>query len=334
MKIFRKTVTLCFWLLPLFGPAQSTQPQQKAVYSEDQLTDEALIKALPGFANGYVQVNGTRLHYVAGGTGEPLVLLPGWPETWWCYRKIMPLLAAKYRVIVVEFRGMGSAGKPAGGYDKKTMAKDVYELMHQLGHQKVYIAGHDIGAQVAFSFAANYPAATSKLVMMEVQHPDESYLTMPMLPPVGTFTKKESETAPYLWWYAFNQVQGLPEELLAGRAHLLLDWIFKYELYDESAIGPFDRAVYNATYNKPDGLRAGNAWYQAFVQDVKDYQTYKKLEMPVLGIGGLGFKVLGPSLAGKTTNLKMVKAEGSGHYLAEEKPKEVADFMLAFLKTK
>src|SRR5689334_23181364 len=80
---------------------------------------------LPGFKHNHAQVNGVRLHYVTGGRGEPLVLLPGWPQTWWEYHKIMPALAAKFRVIVVDLRGMGGSEKPEGGYDKKTMAADV-----------------------------------------------------------------------------------------------------------------------------------------------------------------------------------------------------------------
>jgi pimeloyl-ACP methyl ester carboxylesterase len=79
-------------------------------------------------------VNGTRLHYVAGGKGQPVILLPGWPETWWSFHKVMPKLAESYRVIVVDLRGMGGSEKPADGYDKKNMAKDIYELVHQLGY--------------------------------------------------------------------------------------------------------------------------------------------------------------------------------------------------------
>ncbi|MDT7614624.1 MAG: hypothetical protein QOF00_2071, partial [Pseudonocardiales bacterium] len=91
--------------------------------------DAELVRSLPGdFRNGYANVNGVRLHYVAGGQGEPLILLPGWPQTWWQYHKIMPSLAARYRVIAVDLRGMGGSGKPQDGYDKKTMARDIYEL--------------------------------------------------------------------------------------------------------------------------------------------------------------------------------------------------------------
>ncbi|MGH9614827.1 MAG: alpha/beta fold hydrolase, partial [Bryobacteraceae bacterium] len=104
------------------------------VFDARDVSDTALVRSLPGFENGYTNANGIRLHYVAGGNGQPLVLLPGWPETWWSFHKIMPELAKHYRVIAVDLRGMGGSDKPADGYDKKTMAKDIDALIHQLGY--------------------------------------------------------------------------------------------------------------------------------------------------------------------------------------------------------
>jgi pimeloyl-ACP methyl ester carboxylesterase len=101
-----------------------SNPDEQSLY-----TDEWLIKSLPGFTNNYARVNETTLHNVEGGQGAPLVLLPGWPQTWWCYYKIMPQLAANFHVFVVDIRGMGSSAKPMKGYDKKTMATDIYELI-------------------------------------------------------------------------------------------------------------------------------------------------------------------------------------------------------------
>src|SRR5882762_6302115 len=124
-------------------------------------SDAALAASLPGdFRNAYAEVNGTRIHYVEGGKGTPVLLRPGWPQTWWEFHKIMPELAKQHRVIAVDLRGMGGSAKPGLGYDKKNMAKDIHELTQALGCKQVNIAGHDIGAMVAYSFAANYPDAT------------------------------------------------------------------------------------------------------------------------------------------------------------------------------
>jgi pimeloyl-ACP methyl ester carboxylesterase len=306
--------------------------QYSGKFKKSELSDAALIKKVPGFTNGYAQVNGIKVHYVTGGQGEPLVLLPGWPETWWSYHNMMPILAKKYKVIVVDIRGMGTTDKPANGYDKKTIAEDIYELVKKLGYDKVNMAGHDIGAQVAHSFAANHPEATAKLVILDVPHPDPSWLSIPLLPAKGTFTNKLDPAHPYLWWFAFHQVKEMPEKILAGRVYLEHDWFFKYMLVNEKAVDDFDKAVYANAYDSPDGIRAGNEWYQAFNQDIDDFKTYKKLEMPVLGIGGPGYGWLAAVLPSEAVNVKVMEVKDSGHFIGEEKPQEVATFIIDFLK--
>jgi pimeloyl-ACP methyl ester carboxylesterase len=329
--LFKKCVALLI-MITLGSMASTIQAQSKAKYSKAELSDAALIKSLPGFKNGYATVNGVKLHYVTGGQGQPLVLLPGWPQTWWSFHQIMPQLSAKYKVIVVDIRGMGSSGRPESGYDKKNMAKDINELIHALGYQKAYIAGHDIGAQVAFAVAANYPEVTAKVILMDVPHPDDTFAATLMLPALGTPTDKLDENHPFLWWFAFNQMKGMPEKLLAGRVRIVQDAVFKYLLYNEKALSELDREVYAAAYDSPGGIRAGNAWYQAFPQDIADYKTYSKVTMPVLGIGGPGYNWLNYVLPNKATDVKVVKVEGSGHFVAEEKPKATADFIIDFLK--
>lgn len=285
---------------------------------------DELIKLVPNFASHYADVNGTKLHYVMGGQGEPLILIPGYPETWWAYHKIMPILAAKYRVVIVEMRGMGNSDKPISGYDKKNMAKDVFELVKKLGFEKVYIGGHDIGAHVAFSFAVNHSKTTSKLIMLDTAHPDSGMYHLPMLPILGA-------NYLYPWWLAFNQVKKLPEQLLEGRMNIIIDWLFKNLLKDQKSISDFDKTVYASAYNSKDAIRASNAWYQAFPQDIEDSKTYNKLTIPVIGIGGSGYEMLEMSLLNITTNLQLKKIEDSGHFILAEKPTETAKLIIDFL---
>jgi len=291
---------------------------------QNQYTDEALVQLIPNFSNHYATINGITLHYVTGGQGTPLVLIPGYPETWWAYHKIMPLLARYHQVIVVEMRGMGSSDKPLNGYEKKNMAADIFELIKALGLQKTSIGGHDIGAHVAFSFAANYPNVTDKLLLLDTPHPDESMYQLPMLPILG---------APYLypWWLSFNQVKQLPEQLLEGRMHIIIDWLYQHLLVNTNSVSDFDKAVYATAYNGKEAIRAANSWYQAFPQDIADYKTYSKLTMPVIGIGGSGYEMLATSLPVITTNLILKKIENSGHFLITEQPQETADAILSFL---
>jgi len=299
----------------------------------DIYSDEELIKHLPGFVNKYTKVNGVKLHCVEGGNGDPLICLPGWPQTWYSFHTVATELSKKYRVIVVDIRGMGSSEKPETGYDKKTMAKDIYELVQQLGLQKINILGHDIGGMVAMSFAFNYPEATEKLIVMDGSHPSEGMMQMPLMPATGTFNEKMDSNQPYAWWMGFNQVKELPEKILEGRFQHLMDWLFKYVMIDESKMTALERAVYADNYNKPENIRASNAWYQTFTEDIEDSKTYQPLTMPVLGIGSyISYNYMKMGLPYVSQSLTMLDILDSGHYLNEEKPEQVIEAVLNFLK--
>lgn len=292
-------------------------------FDNEQLTDESLIKKLPGFVNGMVTARGTTFHYVSGGSGEVLLLLPGWPETWWSYHKIMPALAKYYHVVALDIRGMGSSDKPEQGYEKENMAHDIAAIIQELGYGKINIAGHDIGAGIAFSFAANYPEQTAKLIILDTPPPDKNMYKLPMLPIPGQL---------HPWWLAFNQVRELPEKLLTGRMHHLLDWIFDHMLVRKENISEFDRAVYAKTYETEAGIRASNAWYQTFPKDIEDFKNYHKLEMPVLAIGGSTFKLLELVLPNLTTNLQLTEIANCGHFIQSDQPEELVLHLENFLR--
>src|SRR5262245_37951951 len=140
------------------------------------------------FSHHTVSVNGIQLHYVMGGEGDPVVLLHGWPETWYAWHKVMPALAKNYTVIAPDLRGLGDSSKPAAGYDGKTLAEDIHQLVTQLGFKTIYLVGHDIGTQVAYSYAAAHPTEVEKIAVME--------LTIPGFVPPGRMP---------LWWVVFHQ---------------------------------------------------------------------------------------------------------------------------------
>src|SRR5215208_2261711 len=128
------------------------------------------------FSHNMASVNGIQLHYVTGGKGDPIVLLHGWPETWFEWRHIMPALAKNYTVIAPDLRGLGDSSKPLSGYDGNTTAEDIYQLLSKLGlNQKIYLVGHDVGVLTAYSYAASHSNNVSKLVILDV----------PPLPPPG-----------------------------------------------------------------------------------------------------------------------------------------------------
>jgi len=296
-------------------------------------SDEELIKQWPGFVNRYATVNGIEIHYVEGGSGKPLICLPGWPQTWYSFHTIAPELAKNYRVIVVDIRGMGTSGKPASGYDKKTMANDIYELTRQMGLEKVQLLGHDIGGMVAMSFAFNYPELTEKLIVMDGSHPSEGMLQMPLIPAAGTFADKMNGDAPYAWWMAFNQVKGLPEQILEGRFRYLLDWLFNYVMIDETKMTAFEREVYAWAYNNPENIRAANAWYQSFTQDIEDAKNYGQLALPVLGIASnVSYNYMKMGLPYVAADCNVIGLLDSGHYMNEESPQQILAVVIDFLK--
>jgi pimeloyl-ACP methyl ester carboxylesterase len=299
---------------------------------QNQYTDQELIKQWAGFTSHSIEVNGTQLHYVDGGKGATLLCLPGWPQTWYSYHKVAPELAKHFRVIVVDIRGMGSSATPPSGYDKKTMATDVYQLIQKLGLQQVHVLGHDIGGMVAMSLAFNYPKVVKKLIVADGLHPSEGMMQMRLLPVPGTFSAKIDKQQPYTWWMSFNQVKGLPEQLLEGRYRFLLDWLFEYVMVDASKMSDFEREVYAVIYNQSERIRASNAWYQTFNQDIEDAKTYSQLKMPVLGIASnvsYGFYQYAlPTLAAQ---YQLVHLADTGHYMFEESPEAVNESIIAFI---
>jgi pimeloyl-ACP methyl ester carboxylesterase len=235
----------------------------------------------------------------------------------------MPQLARRYRVIAVDLRGMGGSDKPAGGYDKKTMAADLHALVRKLGHRQVNIAGHDIGSMVAFAFAANHPEATRKVALLDTPHPDQSEYEMRILCRPGTGTA--------LWWWAVNQLQQLPEQLMHGRMRHVIDWLYAHSLADQSLVTGRDRDIFAHRYDSPQAVRAGTRWYQACHQDITDLAGYPTLTMPVLGIGGnFTYEDLERKLTGQATDVRMVRASKSVHYLPEEEPDVIAGALRDF----
>jgi pimeloyl-ACP methyl ester carboxylesterase len=300
---------------------------------ERDVSDARLVRLLPGrFENGFAEVNGTRLHYVAGGQGRPLFLLPGWPQTWWSFHKVMPALAERYRVVAVDIRGMGGSAKPEGGYDKKNMARDVRELARDLGYEKIDIAGHDVGGTVAYSFAANYAGEAGKIALLDAAHPHEGFNQLTLLPGAGQRVNPGPLGGrPFQWWYAFNQLQDLPERLLSGRSRYLIDWLLDYGGVGRDVIDDHDRTVYASAYSDPEAIRAGNRWYQAFQQDIADEKNYGTLLTPILALcSRWSFEPLRAVLPQKAYNAEVVLVENSGHHVAEEQPELVITHLTRF----
>jgi pimeloyl-ACP methyl ester carboxylesterase len=266
------------------------------------------------FSHHTTSVNGIQLHYVIGGHGDPVVLLHGWPETWYAWHHVMPALAKNYTVIAPDLRGLGDSSKPLTGYDGKTLAEDIHQLVTQLGFKSIFLVGHDIGTQVAYSYAAAHPTEVKKLAVME--------LTIPGFAPAGRMP---------LWWVIFHQTPDIPEALVQDKEMTYLSWFLHNLAYNPAAITQADINEYVSHYSAPGGMRAGFEHYRAFPQDAIQNQNYSKIKltMPVLALGGGYIPTFGGNITMPTViygmkilaqNVQGITVPNSGHFIPEEQP--------------
>jgi pimeloyl-ACP methyl ester carboxylesterase len=284
-----------------------------------------------GFTEHKVRVNGIGINYVRGGHGPALLLLHGYPQTWYSWDDILPALARHYTVVAPDLPGAGRSDAPAAAadYTKKAMAADMYALMVRLGlSQHLRIVGHDIGTMVAYSYAAAHPQDVVKLVLSEAPIPDPSIYTFPALTAHG----------PGLWWFGlFAERRGLPEKLMAGRESLWIhDFMPSIEVV-KGAITQCDMDVYAHFLAQPGHLRASIEWFATLPLDVRNDAVYRKtkLTMPVLAIGAsasLG-RFEATQVRGYATHVTGVVIPHSGHWIYEEHPAELTRILLRFLAT-
>jgi pimeloyl-ACP methyl ester carboxylesterase len=172
------------------------------------------------FTSRWVTVGELRLHAVVGGDGPPLLLIPGWPQTWYAWRLLMPALARDFTVVAADPRGTGLSGKPGDGYDTATLAADLTGLMEALGHERFAVAGHDVGMWIGYAMAADHPGRVERLVLAEALIPGLSS-SPPLFAPRDVVER--------LWHFAFNQLDDLNEQLVSGREDVFLRWQFTHK---------------------------------------------------------------------------------------------------------
>jgi pimeloyl-ACP methyl ester carboxylesterase len=270
------------------------------------------------FSHHTASVNGIQMHYVIGGQGDPVVLLHGWPQTWYEWHKVMPALAKNYTVIVPDLRGLGDSSKPASGYDSNTTAEDIHQLVTQLGFNDIFLVGHDLGAFVSYSYAAAHPNEVSRLVILDV-------------PIAGT---GPALNLTRLWHIPFHMVRDIPETLVEGKEREYLTWFYRNGAYNPAAITEEDIDEYVSHYSAPGGMRAGFEYYRAIplgVEQIKEYSKVK-LPMPVLALGGeysFGTAAL-DSMKSLATDVRGGIVPLSGHWIAEERPDFLTDQLFKF----
>jgi pimeloyl-ACP methyl ester carboxylesterase len=275
-----------------------------------------------------VEANCIRQHYLEAGDGPPVILLHGFPETSYAWRFQIPELARKYRVIAPDLRGYGETDKPATGYDKRTMANDLRELMQVLDIPKIALVGHDRGARVATRFAKDFPYLLDRLVVMD------------NVPTRIVSREFSARLAKSYWFFIFNQVPDLPEALISGREDLWLRHLFSDWCYNPLAIDGEAFDTYVKAYRRPGALRGAMSDYRAIGEDVAQdlVDADQKIACPTLALWGEDFHAVGRMFDMKqvweemASNLSVAPIPRAGHLPQEEQPELVNAALFDFLR--
>ncbi|MTD54474.1 alpha/beta fold hydrolase [Amycolatopsis pithecellobii] len=284
------------------------------------------------FASRWVDIGELRLHAVVGGDGPPLLLLAGWPQTWYAWRLLMPELARDYTVIAPDPRGVGLSGKPAGGYDIGTLARDMVSLMGALGHARFAMVGHDVGMWTGYALAVDHPDRVERLALAEAVIPGLA----PSPPIFGP-----QDVVNRLWHFTFNRLDELNELLVAGREDVFFRWQFANKAANplaETAIQHYIESIARS----PEALRACFAFYRAVTENMAQNaeRAATTLTLPVLTIAGERSTgaLVEQTIAPVASDVHSIVIPDCGHFPAEEAPAvtlaAVREFLAPYLQAR
>ncbi|ALE88069.1 alpha/beta fold hydrolase [Pseudomonas versuta] len=285
------------------------------------------------FHHASARVGDVNLHYVEGGEGPPVLLIPGWPQSWYAWRYVMPqLVDAGYRVIAVDPRGMGESDAPIDDYDLGTVAAELRSFAETIGlfeRGPIDVVGHDVGAWIAYAWAADWRSDIRRIALLDALIPGVSA-------PRTDLSVDEANRRS--WHFAFNQLDDLPELLISGREDVFLTWLFRVKSLQPWTITAEDIAVYARQLAAPGALRAATRYYQCALSPegvaANRLRAEKPLDIPVLALGadrGVGDHIV-KALQALATNVQGDVILDAGHYLPEEAANRIADLLVDFLK--
>ncbi len=270
----------------------------------------------------YADTNGIRMHYAAAGEGEPVVLLHGFPECWYSWRKQIPALAEGYRVIAPDLRGYHETDK-RGPYDTTTLQEDVLGLLDALGEDSAHLVGHDWGGAIAWQLAMGYRQAVRSLAILNIPHPALS------IKGLGSIAQLRRS-----WYMFFFQLPWIPEQFLARNgyrqlANTLLQGIPPGE--ERSA----DLAFYRQSWEE-HGLSGGINWYRALFRSPRRLtDPVPIVTAPTTMIWGEEDFALGKELTVGTErfveDFELHYLPGVGHFVQQEAPERVNELLLGHL---
>ncbi|MCM4076001.1 alpha/beta fold hydrolase [Paractinoplanes hotanensis] len=270
----------------------------------------------------HADLNGTTLHYVsAGAEGEPILLVHGFPETWYAFHKLIPLLATSHHVYAVDLRGFGDSAPAAADHDSATAAADLHHLIAHLGVGPVHLTGQDIAGATVLRLAATHPEDVRSLTAIEMGLPGYGLEALADVTHGGA------------WHIGVLAAPGIPELLLTGREReFLASYAFPSMTATPGAITDADLDEFARTYARPGGWRGAAGLYRSMLREGDEIKQLPPLQAPVLAVGAGG----GPFTAGTMSQatsapIRSVQLDGVGHYAAMEAPGELAKALLDFI---
>ena len=278
------------------------------------------------FTSRYVDTGDLRLHAVTGGEGPPLLLVHGWPQTWYAWRMLMPALARDFSVVAVDQRGIGLSDKPQDGYDTGTLASDLVKLMDALGHQRFALYGTDTGMPVAYALTADHPDRVERLAVSEAPLPGISPSPPLLLPPPLNAR---------LWHLAFNQLPVINEQLVTGREDIFFGAEFDASAGTHKLPGDAVRYYIDTLAAGPDQLRGSFGFYRAIPTTIaqNEQRKVRQLTLPVLAIGGAesAGEGVGNTMKLAAGDVQTLVIPGCGHWVAEQAPDQLLAALTTFL---
>lgn len=297
------------------------------------------IPTLAGVTHRFIDLPGLRVHVAEAGAGEPLVLLHGFPEHWWGWRRVLPALAAHYRVIAPDLRGAGWTDAPSEGYTEQQLVADAVALLDALDLQRVHLVGLDIGALLGYRLCLLHPERIGRFVAIGAPHPYPAALSakvlLRVLPKVWRLWPRFAATLPVLG-----------PRLIGGGRQRLARHLLLWEAPDPDVWSPEDMELYLGRLREPVRARAAVALFRALAIDANNRalagaHSGVRLATPTLALYGTVLDDGDRDAAGHPGLLRLSKREaddftlahvpGAGYYLAEEQPESVTRHILGFL---
>ena len=278
----------------------------------------------PNWTHKEAIVNGIRLHWVEAGSGPLVILLHGFPEFWYSWRHQIPILAERFRVVAPDMRGYNLSEKPQTGYDIETLTDDVLSLIRSVGEDQAAIVGHDWGGVIAWAFAARYPSAVSKLVIMNAPHPRRFQQSLS----AGFRQMLRSS------YVVFFQIPRLPELLLGSNRCWVLARAMERSAFVEEAFSGEDLERYREAMSRPGSLTAALGYYRAVFKTRRQTEALADVQASTLVLWGQHDRALGRDLAEGldqwVPNISVRFLE-CGHWTQQELPEEVNRYLMEFL---